>query len=156
VGVLSWPIIRDGSPSDLWALIALLIAPLAWSIGAIWIARRRPDLTIQTVSAWQHLLGGLGFLVVIALIGEGWTAPSQDAWLALGYLTLFGSVIAFTAFVATLRQLPTTLSMTYAYANPVIAVFLGWLIIAEPVTGWTLAGAGLVLAGIAGVFNNRD
>jgi drug/metabolite transporter (DMT)-like permease len=46
--------------------------------------------------------------------------------------------------------------MTYAYANPVIAVFLGWLVLRESVTGWTLAGAALVLAGIAGVFNNRD
>ena len=45
--------------------------------------------------------------------------------------------------------------MTYAYVNPVIAVFLGWLIISEEVTGWTLAGAALVVAGVAGIFNNR-
>jgi len=155
VAVLSWPVLRSGDTSDMWSLVALLIAPLTWSIGSIWVARRRPDLSIPAMSAWQHLLGGLGFVLVILLVGESWTTPTGEAWLALGYLTLFGSVIAFTAYVATLRQLPVTLAMTYAYANPVIAVFLGWLVIAEPVTGWTLAGAVLVLAGIAGVFNNR-
>ncbi len=156
VGVLSWPVIRTGDVSDLWALVALLVAPFTWAIGSIWIARRRPELSVQTVSAWQHLLGGVGFLVVIALIGERWSAPTGEAWFALGYLTLFGSVIAFTAYVATLRLLPVKVAMTYAYANPVIAVLLGWLIIDEPVTRWTVVGAGLVLAGIAGVFNNRD
>lgn len=155
VGVLSWPVVRTGDAADLWALTALLIAPLTWAVGSIWVARRRPDLSIQAVSAWQHLLGGLGFVLVILLIGEPWTAPSGDAWLAWAYLTAFGSVVAFTAFVATLRMLPMKVAMTYAYANPVIAVFLGWLVIAEPVSGWTLAGAALVLAGIAGVFNNR-
>ncbi len=155
VGVLSWPVIRTGDTADLWALVALLIAPLTWAAGSIWVARRRPDLSIQAISAWQHLLGGLGFVLVILSLGESWTLPSGEAWLAWGYLTVFGSVIAFTAFVATLRLLPMKVAMTYAYANPVIAVFLGWLVIAEPVTGWTAAGATLVLAGIAGVFNNR-
>ena len=155
VGVLSWPVVRTGDTSDLWALTALLVAPLTWAVGSIWVARRRPDLSIQALSGWQHLLGGLGFVLVILLVGEDWSAPSGDAWWAWGYTTLFGSVIAFTAYVAVLRQLPVKVAMTYAYANPVIAVFLGWLVIAEPVTGWTLAGAALVMAGIAGVFNNR-
>lgn len=156
VGVLSWPVVRAGDSADLWSLVALITAPLTWSIGSIWVARRRPDLSIQAVSAWQHLLGGAGFAVLIALVGERWTAPAGEAWLALGYLTVFGSVIAFTAYVATLRQLPMKVAMTYAYANPVIAVLLGWLIIDEPVTRWTVGGAALVLAGIAGVFNNRE
>jgi len=155
VGVLSWPVIRAGDASDLWAVVALMIAPITWAIASIWMARRRPDLSVQSISAWQHLWGGVGFAAAILLLGESWTPPSSEAWWAWGYLTLFGSVIAFTAFVAALRLLPTQLVMTYAYANPVIAVFLGWLVIAEPVTGWTLAGAALVLAGIAGVFNNR-
>ncbi len=65
-------------------------------------------------------------------------------------------MIAFTSFISVLKLLPIQLGMTYAYANPVIAVFLGWLILGEGVSGWTLAGSVLVLAGIAGVFNNRD
>lgn len=155
VGVLSWPLIRAGEAADLWSLLALILAPLTWAMGSIWIARRRPGLSIQAVSAWQQLLGGAGFLLVILLVGESWIAPAGEAWLALGYLTVFGSVIAFTAFVTILHRLPVNVTMTYAYANPVIAVLLGWWLIDEPVTIWTLGGAGLVLAGIAGVFNNR-
>ena len=71
------------------------------------------------------------------------------------YLTLFGSVLAYTSYVSALRRLPLNVTMTYAYANPVIAVFLGWLILNEAVTLWTLAGAALVIAGVAGVFHER-
>ena len=82
-------------------------------------------------------------------------APTGEAWLAWGYLVIFGSVIAMTSYMATLKRLPYRIVATYAYANPVIAVFLGWLILREPVTGYTLGGAALVVAGIAGVFHNR-
>ena len=58
--------------------------------------------------------------------------------------------------MVTLRTLPYGIVVTYTYANPVIAVFLGWLILSESVTGWTLAGAGLVIAGVVGIFRNRD
>ena len=69
---------------------------------------------------------------------------------------LFGSVLAFTSYMATLRLLPYRVVATYTYVNPVIAVSLGWLILHEVVTGWTLAGALLVVAGVAGVFANRE
>ena len=68
---------------------------------------------------------------------------------------VFGSGVAFTSFVYVLRLLPVNVGMTYAYANPVIAVFLGWLILREPITWWTLAGTALVVAGVVGVFRDR-
>ncbi len=156
VGVLTWPILRDGSASDLMAVIALLLAPLFWALGSIWFQRKKPDLKVRSVSGWQHLLGGLGFLVVILIRGEPLPSPTTEAWLAWGFLVIFGSVIAFTSYMTTLQLLPFQVVMTYAYINPVIAVFLGWLILGEPVTGWTIAGTLLVVAGVAGIFNNRD
>jgi len=155
VGLLSWPLLRHGTSADVWAVIGLLIAPLTWVAGSIWMARRRPGLTIQAASGWQQLFGGLGFLVVIALTGEPRPTPTTEAWLAWAYLTVFGSIVAFTSYVTVLRLLPMQVAMTYTYANPVIAVLLGHLILDEPVTSWTLGGAVLVMAGIAGVFNNR-
>jgi drug/metabolite transporter (DMT)-like permease len=95
-------------------------------------------------------------LAVGLLRSEPLPTPSGDAWLAWGYLVLFGSVLAFTSYMATLRLLPYQVVVTYAYVNPVIAVVLGWLILGEEVTGWTIAGATLVVAGVAGIFNNRD
>jgi len=156
VGLLSWPVLRTGTTGDILAVVALLLAPLFWAIGSIWYQRRKTDLSTIAVSGWQQLLGGVGFLVVVLLRGETLPQPTGEAWLAWVYLTIFGSVIAFTSYMTTLRRLPVRVVMTYAYVNPVIAVFLGWLILDEVVTGWTLGGAGLVIAGVAGIFNNRD
>lgn len=72
--------------------------------------------------------------------------------MAWGYLVIFGSTIAFTSFVQALRLLPTKIVMTYSYVNPVIAVVLGWVILGEQITAWTIGGAVLVLLGVAGVF----
>lgn len=156
VGVLSWPILREGTRADLWAVVALLLAPLWWAVGSLWMTRRRPDLEIRTVSGWQHLFGAASFLIVGLLLGEPLPTPTPEAWLSLVYLILFGSVLAFTSYITILKLLPVQVAMTYAYVNPVIAVLLGWLILGEPVTGWTVAGAGLVLAGVAGVFRNKQ
>jgi len=155
VGVLSWPVLRSGNQADIMGVVALLLAPLFWAIGSIWFQRRKPDLTVRVVSGWQMIFGGVGFLAVILVRGEGLPTPTPEAWAAWGYLVIFGSVFAFTSYMATLRLLPYQIVMTYAYVNPVIAVFLGWLVISEEVTGWTLAGAVLVVAGVAGIFNNR-
>jgi drug/metabolite transporter (DMT)-like permease len=156
VGILSWPVLREGTRADVLGVIALLLAPLFWSIGSIWYQRRKSDLSVRAVAGWQMIFGAVGFLACILWRGEPWPTPTTEAWLAWGYLVVFGSVIAFTSYMATLRLLPYQVVMTYAYVNPVIAVFLGWLIISEEVTGWTLAGAALVVAGVAGIFNNRS
>ncbi len=155
VGVLSYPVLRDGTPADVLAVIALLLAPLFWSLGSLWFQRRKPDLSITAISGYQQLLGGVGFAVVALARREPLPSPTPEAWAAWGYLVLFGSVIAFTSYMVTLRRLPYQIVMTYAYVNPVIAVFLGWLILRESVTLWTISGAVLVIAGVAGIFNNR-
>lgn len=160
VGTLSWPVLRAGNGGDIAAVAGLVLAPLFWALGSIWFQRRKPDLSVRAVSGWQQLLGGVG-LGAMALargeVGPGTPLPAPDAtaWAAWGYLVVVGSVFAFTSYVITLQRLPYRVVMTYAYVNPVIAVFLGWLVIDEPVTRWTLAGAALVVAGVIGVFRNR-
>ena len=155
VGVLSWPVLREGTTSDHWSLVALLAAPLWWAIGSMWLTRRRPDLSIRVISGWQHFWGGIGFLVMILILQEPLPTPTAQAWVAWAYLAIFGSVIAFTSYIHVLKLLPMQVGMTYAYANPVIAVVLGWLVLSERLDWWVGAGSALVLAGIAGVFNNK-
>ncbi len=155
VGVLSWPVLRSGSHGDIAAVVGLLLAPLFWAAGSIWFQRRRPDLSVRAVSGWQQLLGGLGLAAMALARGETWTRPDGTAWAAWGYLVVVGSIFAFTSYVITLQRLPYRVVMTYAYVNPVIAVFLCWLLVHETVTPWTLAGAGLVVAGVVGVFRHR-
>ena len=83
-------------------------------------------------------------------------SPTMDAWLAWGYLVIFGSLLAFTSFVSALQILPTNLVTTYAYVNPVIAVLLGWLILKEPITIWTVTGGLLVILGVMGMFRENS
>ncbi len=154
VALLFRPVLRDGIGGDLPSLIALVLAPLWWAMGSIWLQRRPTKLSILAISGWQQFFGGLAFLLLMFAFREPMPTPRPEAWLAWIYLVLFGSVLAFSSYMIVLRLLPVQISMTYAYANPVIAVFLGWLILSEQLTGWTLAGAILVVLGIAGVLNN--
>ena len=64
-------------------------------------------------------------------------------------------MIAYTSFVYALKLLPTSVVMTYAYVNPVIAVLLGWFILSEPITAYTLAGMALIVVGVYGVFRDK-
>ncbi len=155
VGILSFPVLRQGNTADVLSVVALLLAPLFWSIGSLWFQRRKPDLSIVAVSGYQQLLGGVGFAAVVLIRQEPLPTPTGEAWLAWSYLVIFGSVVAFTSYMITLQRLPYQVVMTYAYVNPVIAVFLGWLVLGETVTVWTAGGATLVVAGVAGIFNNR-
>ena len=155
IAVLSMPVLRNGVRADFFSIIGLLLAGLSWGVGTI-IQSRRPVAVESTVSSgYQQLFGGIGLLLISVFSGEPLPRPIPEAWLAWGYLVVFGSLFAFTAYVRAVQLLPTSIVITYSYVNPVIAVFLGWLILNEPITSWTIAGAALVLVGVAGVFNER-
>lgn len=153
--LLSVPVLASGVTADLWSLIALLLAGLSWGSGTVVQSRKPVTLAPRVSSGYQQFIAGLGFVVAALLLREPRLDPVPEAWLAWGYLVIFGSVFAFTSFVQTLRLLPINVAMTYAYVNPVIAVILGWLILREPITGWTIGGAALVLLGVAGIFRDR-
>lgn len=153
--LLTWPVIRHGVRGDLFATLALVAAPFSWSLGSTLQQRHPVNLPVVVSAGWQQLLGSVGFALLIALTGEPVPKPSSESWWAWGYLVIFGSVFAFTAFVVALRRLPMPIVMTYAYVNPVIAVLLGWLFLHEEVTLTTLSGMALILAGVAGVFRQK-
>ena len=106
-------------------------------------------------AGYLHLFGAAGFLVLFLALGEALPHPSAAAWGAFAYLVLAGSVGAFTSFVRVLRLLPTSVVMTYAYVNPVIAVVLGAIFLRERVTWIDAAGMALVLLGVWGVLGER-
>lgn len=153
--VLTWPMLQQGGRSDWMATLALLGAPISWSIGSAYQKRHQIRQPILVSSAYQQMIGGMIFVLLALITNEPAPSPTPEAWWAWGYLVVFGSVIAFTAYVTALRALPLPVVMTYAYVNPVIAVFLGWLILAEPITPYTLAGTVLILAGVAALFHDR-
>jgi drug/metabolite transporter (DMT)-like permease len=153
IAVLNYPVIRHGSSADILSAVALIVAVMSWGSGSVLQKRRPVSLSGEANSGYQLLFGSVALLLVSTLIGEPRPTPTPEAWAAWGYLVVFGSVIAFTSFVKALQMLPVHIVTTYAYVNPVIAVLLGWLIIDEPITRWTVAGSILVILGVAGVFH---
>lgn len=153
--VLSAPGLRTDSRADALPMLALILAPVSWTLGSVLQSRRSVGLSTLASAGFQQLAGGAGFLAVLLLTGEPAPQPTAEAWLAWGYLIVFGSVLGFSAFVHMLQALPMNLAMTYAYVNPVIAVLLGAWLLREPLTLTTIAGAALVLVGVAGVFHVR-
>lgn len=155
IGLLSAPSLLQGASADTVAIMALLVASFCWSAGSILQSRRQVSLSPRVSSGYQHLIGGVGFALIVMLLREPLPTPTTDAWLAWGFLVVFGSFIAFTAFVNALQRLPVRVTMTYAYVNPVFAVILGAVILDEAITAWTVAGAVFVLLGVAGVYRDR-
>lgn len=153
--VLTLPTLMSGVQADAVAILALIGAEFTWAIGSVLQARRPVKHTPRTSSAYQMAFGAIGFAIIALLLHEPWPTPTTEAWIAWGYLVVFGSLFAFTAYVTALRLLPTRIVMTYAYVNPVLAVFLGFLFLGEQITGWTIGGSILVLLGVAGVFRER-
>ncbi|MFD5462487.1 EamA family transporter [Kitasatospora sp. NPDC127059] len=150
LGVLSAPAI-GGSIKPI-GVILIIGATLSWAVGSFASKKIPLPGNVLAASAYQMLAGGLCDLLVGLARGEqhglDLGAVSGRSWLALGYLVVFGSLLAFTAYAWLLRSAPLTLVATYAYVNPVVAVLLGWLILAEPLTGPTLAGGSIVVAGV--------
>ena len=155
VGLLSAPAFRSGVRADITSVIMILIGSMLWGGGSLLQSRKPVKISPEVSSAYQHLAGAAALLLAAVITGETMPHPILEAFFAWGYLVIFGSVLAFTAFVRALQLLPTNLVMTYAYVNPVIAVVLGWLILNEQITVWTISGMALILIGVAGVFRAR-
>jgi len=156
VGVLNGPVIRSGSLTSIVPACALLFAAVSWGAGSLVQSRNPVSVSPEVSSGYQHVFGCIGLLIASQLLfREPLPDPIPQAWGAWAYLTIFGSVFAFTSFVKALKMLPTNIVMTYAYVNPLIAVLLGWLILREEITMWTAAGSILVVLGVAGVFHEK-
>lgn len=155
LAVLVWPSFRGGFHTDWLSAVALCFGAISWGAGSLYINRRPMHVSSFAVSFYQQLFGGLGYLIVGLLAREPLPSPSHQAWLAWGYLIVFGSLLAYTSFVVALRNLPVSIVMTYGYVNPVLAVILGWMVLDESLTWWTACGTALILVGIAGVFRQK-
>ncbi len=153
VVVLTAPGAEDGgSPLFLPAVLALPLAALSWAAGSLY--GRRADLprSAPLATAMQMLAGGAFLLLTGTGVGElrgiDPSTFSMTSILAFGYLVVFGSLIAFTAYAWLVRNVEPTLVATYAYVNPVVAVVLGWWLADEPVSQRTLFAAALIVGAV--------
>jgi drug/metabolite transporter (DMT)-like permease len=138
---------------------AILAGCIFWAFGSIYGRRVRHPAESLTASALQMLCGGVALMLAAFAHGDlaafSPAAVSVRSWLAFGYLILMGSLVGFSTFVWLMKHSTPARVSTYAYVNPLVAVFLGWLILGEPVTGRTLAAAAVLVVSVAVITTQR-
>ena len=149
VGVLV--LVGEGDfQSTLAGTILIVIAPIFWSIGSVWSARADLPEGSAMATAFQLLSAGVALMVIGPLRGERIVEmPDVSSWLALAYLTIFGSIIAYTSYVYLLKTVRPALATRYAYVNPVVAVIVGVTLGSEVLTGPVFLAMPLILLGVA-------
>jgi drug/metabolite transporter (DMT)-like permease len=139
--------VEHATSSSLLGLATVLLASASWAAGVVISSRVRLPADALARTAIPLLCGAVMLLIAAGVSGElqrtHWLAISLRSVLGLGYLITFGSVVAFTAYMWLLQRCPPTLVATHAYANPVVAILLGWLFASE------LVGARVWLASVA-------
>lgn len=152
MALLIGPSALGTSDVDLGAALVLVLGSLSWSAATVFGRHAKVPGFPPLTSAMQLLGGGLSLVVVSFVAGEPAriTAASfsLQAVLAIGYLIVFGSIIAFSAYSWLLRVAHPARIATYAYVNPVVAMILGWAFAGERLTGRTFGAAAVILAGV--------
>ncbi|MFA7340043.1 MAG: drug/metabolite exporter YedA [Candidatus Obscuribacterales bacterium] len=133
-------------------IVWAMLASLAWAVGSLYA--RHADLPKSQLQSagMQTVTAGAIMMLISAGIGEtsGFNIAevSTKSWLSLLYLIVFGSIVGFTAYVYMLKSASPTRVSTYAYVNPVVAVFLGWALAGEAVTSQTIMASGVILCAV--------
>ncbi len=158
VFILIGPSKITGSKQNIEAFgaILLLIAPILWSLGSIYA--RGADMPTSTLmsTGTQMLMGSVSLFIVSLITGElngfSFADVSARSWRGLLYLITFGSLFGFVSYGWLLHNAPVSLMSTYAYVNPVVAVFLGWLLAGEELNA-RIAIASVIIIGAVIIIN---
>jgi drug/metabolite transporter (DMT)-like permease len=144
---------RHVSGMTLVAVGVVLLAALAWAGGSVYSNRRPIKATTSLASGMQMMAGGSLLLLLGLFVGDfGRFNLGSASWVSLiafGYLAIFGALVAFTAYGWLLRNVTPASATTYAYVNPAVAVFLGWLFASEPLTLRMLMAAAVIVGSVA-------
>jgi drug/metabolite transporter (DMT)-like permease len=138
---------------DPFGVAILVIASLAWATGSVY-SKHAGGLSGSPLLgvAMQSLAGGVSLWIAGIVTGEVGAlhlgAVSARSWAALGYLVVFGSGVGFTAYIYILKKSTATRVATYAFVNPVVALFLGWLLVGESINVRTLLAAAVILTAV--------
>lgn len=150
--VLFWPELHSDNVlgrREFWSSISLLGGSFFWALGSVLSKRWQSGMDGFSATGWQVTAAGIANLLFAFVAGDlshvVWTARSVGAVL---YLIVCGSWIGYTAYIWLLAHVPTSKVSTYAYVNPVVAVFLGWLILNEKVDRFILLGSAIVVLSV--------
>jgi drug/metabolite transporter (DMT)-like permease len=149
--VLVWPQLQAGSLGrrELIASLSLIGGSFSWALGSVLSKRWQSGMEGLSSTGWQIVAAGVGNFTFAFLFEDlKHVAWSHRSLAAVGYLIVCGSWIGYTAYIYLLEHVPTSKVSTYAYVNPVVAVFLGWLILHERVDRFILMGSAIVVLSV--------
>lgn len=148
-----WQMAGNSSQMDIYGILALLLGAFLWAVGSLYSRNAVLPASPLMGTGMEMLMGGAGLLILGTLTGE-WgrvdlSSITSRSIAGLVYLIIFGALIGFAAYTWLLRNAPTPLVSTYAYVNPLVAIFLGSLLAAEPLTPRILISALIVVSSVA-------
>jgi drug/metabolite transporter (DMT)-like permease len=153
VALLFWSRFQDRSALGIMPLLAagtLLFSSFSWSVGSVMSHKWQMKVDPFAATGWQMLFAAIGNAVVALVSGEyRHIVVTQRAMIATLYLVVFGSWVGYTAYIWLLKHVPTAKVATYAYVNPLVAVFLGWLLHSERLDAFMLGGTVIIVIGVA-------
>lgn len=158
--ILGRPDASSGGDSQWIGIVLIVIATIGWAFGSLYGATAPTAKSNILAAGMQMLAGGLILTVVSAIAGE-WqrldiNAISTVSWVAFAYLIFIGALVAYTAYSWLMQNASPSAVSTYAYVNPVVAVFLGWAIAGETLSAQMLLGAAVIVVSVMLVTaNNR-
>jgi drug/metabolite transporter (DMT)-like permease len=145
--------LMGGGRADFIGATAVVLGSFSWAAGSIYSRHAATPASPFLSTAMQMLAGGAVLLVLSVVLGEPWTfdvhAVSLRSALGLLYLVVFGSIVAFSAYIWLLRVSTPARVSTYAYVNPVVAVLLGWALADEALTMRVAVAAAVIVSGVA-------
>jgi drug/metabolite transporter (DMT)-like permease len=127
-----------------------LLSTLSWSFGTVYTSKQKLSVGILFNVGLQMLIAGIVLLIICGLTGKyaNLAETGHASWFALSYLVVFGSLLAYSAYVFAISKLPPTLVSIYAYINPIVAVGLGWLLLQEKMNANMILGTIITLSGV--------
>jgi drug/metabolite transporter (DMT)-like permease len=161
VAILVWPSIAIDGSLDPAGVVALLISPISWAAGSVFASHsaklpRDPFVTTGIQMLSGALVLGAVSVATGELAGFDPSAVTSDSLVALAYLTLVGSLVAFTAYAWVLHHAPLPLIATYAFVNPVVAVILGSIVLNETITPLQVVAGSVIVVGVALIILSRS
>lgn len=145
---------------DLGPLLLVCLSSVLWACGTV-LSTRRPMPTDPFITTVVEMAAGGSAMMLLGTLGGEWGrldvgAASSESWIAFGYLVLVGSLVGYSAYVWLLANAPLTLVTTYAYVNPAVAVGLGALFLAEPLTAHVVVGGSVIIVAVALVITSES
>ena len=159
LGLLVWPgAATGGVRMDALAIGLLMIGSMGWAVGTVIAPVLKQAKDKMENAAMSMLTGGVMVLAIALIRGERLALGEVSArsWVSWVYLVIFGSMIAYSAYVWLVAHVEAGKIATYALVNPIVAVFLGWLLVGEQVTARMLIATAIIIAGLTLTLFGRE